>query len=135
MPHYSYRKTFTPGTDKESFEELEMPCYWGILTDLIISFPAGCHGLVHVHIDESIHQIFPTNSEEDYVLDDIDMKIPDEYELLPDTRKIYLRGYNEDDTYPHTIDICFTVKPFERYTPAEEALFRILRILERLVGR
>jgi len=133
LPHYSYRKTFQPGTTPEEAEELEMPCHWGILTDVRITFPPGCHGVCHVHVDEALHQIFPTNPEDDYALDGYTVLIDDEYELLPDTRMLYLRGYNTG-TYQHTIDVSFTVKPYERYTPLEQALFRLIKIMERLMG-
>jgi len=133
MPHYSYTKTFTAGGSKDKPEELEMPCHWGILTDVTITFPAGCHGVCHVHIDESLHQIFPTNPEDDYALDDVTLPINDEYELLDATRKIYMRGYNTG-VYDHRITVTFRVKMPERYTPLEEALFRLIKILERLIG-
>ena len=133
MPHYSYTKIFTAGTTKSEQEELEMPCHWGILTDVTITFPAGCHGVTHVHVDESLHQIFPTNPDEDYALDDHTLLIEDEYELLPATRKIYLRGYNLG-TYEHKISVTFRVRMPERYTPLEEALFKLIKILERIMG-
>lgn len=118
MPHYSYVKTFAPGKSKDQPEELEMPCHWGIITDVTITFPPGCHGYCHVHIDESLHQIFPTNPEADYALNAYTLEIRDEYLLLPGTRKIHLRGYNEG-TYPHTISVTFKIKAPELYTLAE----------------
>jgi len=131
MPHYSYEYTFEEGHSKQSQESLEMPCAWGTLTDVNISFPAGCHGVVHVHIDQELHQIFPTNAEADYALDDYTLPITDEYELIEATRKIYLRGYNEG-CYPHKISVSFTVVPFERTTPVEEVLLKILSVLQRI---
>jgi hypothetical protein len=131
MPHYSYDYTFEEGHSKETQESLEMPCAWGTLTDVNISFPAGCHGVVHVHIDQELHQIFPTNAEADYALDDFTLSIKDEYELIEGTRKIYLIGWNEG-TYPHKISVSFTVVPFERMTAAEQAILEILRVIKRI---
>jgi len=132
MPHYSYEKTFTPGTTKSRQEELEMPCPWGILTDVVLSFRYGPDRLTHVHIDEALHQIFPTNPDETYAFDGYTLTISDRYELLPATRKIYLRGWNEG-IYPHTVAICFRVELPERYTPAEQAIIRLAQLWEQVI--
>lgn len=134
MPHYSYEKTFSAGTDANSQEEKEMKCAEGILTDLAISFPAGCHGVVHVHIDEALHQIFPTNAESNYALDDFTLPINDRYQLGTGTRKIILKGWNEG-TYNHTIRIAFKIETPTQLNKAEQALYYILELLERIFGR
>lgn len=133
MPHYSYTKTFTAGKSKTSEEELVCPCIWGIVTDVTITFPAGCHGYCHVHLDDGPHKMFPTNPESDYALDDWTLHIDDEYELEKDSTKIYLRGYNTG-TYNHTITVTFRVKLPERYTPLEKALFKLIDIMQKLLG-
>jgi len=132
VPHYSYEKTFTPGATRETEEELEMPCHWGILCDIVLSFRSGTDRKTHVHIDESIHQIFPTNAEESYAFDGYTLPITDEYELLPGTRTIYLRGWNEG-TYPHTVAVAFRIKMPERLTKTEEALTKILKLWQRVL--
>lgn len=110
-----------------------MKCHWGILTDVAITFAPGCHRVVHVHIDEALHQIFPTNPEADYRGDGYTLEIRDEYELPPGTTKIHLRGYNVG-IYEHEITVSFRIKLPERYTPMETALFRLIKILERMLG-
>ncbi len=134
MPNYSYEKTFTAGKDATSQEKVEMPCAWGVLKDVTISFPAGCHGYMHVHIDDELHQIFPTNAEATYSLDNFTLHITDTYVLPDKKRKIYLRGWNEG-AYEHTISVTFTVTPYEEYNPVERVLLKILNILERLFGK
>lgn len=131
MPHYSYEYTFEEGHTKETEEYLEMPCAWGTLTDMTITWADGCHGVVHVHIDQELHQIFPTNAEADYAMDGYTLLITDEYTLIEGTRKIYLRGWNEG-IYPHKISVSFTVVPFERTTPVEDVLLKILSVLQRI---
>jgi len=129
LPHYSYEYEFPPNGNKEEQEELEMPCPWGILTDVVLAFRFGTDRKTHVHIDEVLHQIFPTNPEETYAYDGYTLTISDKYELLRDTRKIYLRGWNEG-TYPHTISVAFKIEIPERYTPAEEAVIRLANLWE-----
>lgn len=131
MPHYSYEYTFEAGTSITEQEELEMPCAWGILTNVLIAFAAGCHGVVHVHLDESLHQIFPTNPNGQYAFDNVTVPIHDKYELLPATRKIYLRGWNEG-TYDHTIRVSFEIEPAEPVSAVDKATLSIAELLKRV---
>jgi hypothetical protein len=132
MPHYSYEKTFTAEGSVNAPEELEMPCAWGILTDVVIAFRFGTDRTTHVHIDDALHQIFPTNPKETYAFEGYTLTITDKYELLPDTRKIYLRGWNEG-TYPHTIAVAFKVELPERFTPAENAIIKLAKLWEQAI--
>ena len=119
--HYSYEMTFTAGTDKTTQEKLEMPCAWGVLTNVVISFAAGCHGKVHVHIDEGLHQVFPTNPSGDYAFDDYVLEIRDKYLLSTGTRKIVLKGWNEG-VYDHLIHVAFEVEPSEAMSATDQAI-------------
>lgn len=132
MPHYSYRKTFTSGKSEDAQEELEMPCHWGILTDVTITFPDGCHEVVHVHIDDGLHQIFPTNPEANYALNGYTLPIKGEYLLLPSKRKIFLRGWNAG-VYDHTISVTFRIRIEKRLTKTEELLKKIYELWERVI--
>ncbi len=114
-------------------EELEMKCCWGTVKDVTITFPAGCHNVCHAHIDDELHQMFPTNPEGDYALNDVTLPIDDEYGLLADKVKIYLRGYNTG-IFNHEISVTFKVIPPSVFTPIETILLRILKILERVTG-
>ena len=134
MPHYSYEKTFKAGTSEDDQEELEMKCHWGVLFDVTISWRSGTDRQCHVHIDESIHQIYPTNPEGNYAYDGYTLSIRDEYELLPGTRKIYLRGWNTG-SHPHTIAVAFRIRMPARLTKTEELLDRLLGLFELVIGR
>lgn len=134
MPHYSYEKTFSAGHNSKSQESLEMKCAEGVLTDVAISFPAGCHGVVHVHLDEELHQIFPTNAEQTYALDDFTLPINDRYQLGIGTRKIIFKGWNEG-IYDHTIRCAFRIVTPDQLTVAEQVLLSIYNLLSRIFFR
>ncbi len=134
MPNYSYSKTFVIGTDKDSPEQLEMPCHWGTLRETTISFPDGCHGVAHVHVDDGLHQIYPTNPEETYALDGFTLIITDRYKIMEGTSKLWLRGYNKG-IYPHTVKVTLTIEVDYVPNPAEEAILGIFKLLRRLFGR
>ena len=133
MPHYSYEKTFTAGTDRASEEELEMLCHWGILCEVVISFPWGAMRQCHVHIDDGLHQVFPTNPEEAYAFNGFNLDIEDEYEIEQGVSKLYLRGWNEG-SYDHTIRVAFRIRLPERLSRTDQLLEKILGMWERLLG-
>jgi hypothetical protein len=133
LPDYSYSKQFTAGTDETSQEELEMPCHWGTITRLRIHFPNGCHGVCHVHIDQELHQVYPTNPEGDYALNGVTVVIDDRYKIPKDVRKLCLKGYNLGQ-YPHTISVSFTVESDYIPNPAEQAIMNIYNLLKRIFG-
>lgn len=134
LPHYSYEKTFSAGTTEDDQEELEMPCAWGILCDVDIAFRHGTDRKCKVHIDDGLHQAFPTNPEANYAFDGFTLHIADEYELPSGTRKIYLRGWNEG-VHPHTVAVSFRVKLPQRLTKTEQALVEILQYFQLLLGQ
>jgi len=133
VPDYSYSKTFAVGTDKTSEEELEMLCHWGTVKETAIHFPDGCHGVIHVHIDDGLHQVYPTNPEADYALDGFTRIIRDRYKLMPGTKKLILKGYNLG-IYPHTIKVMFTVEVDYIPNPAEQAMIGIYNLLKKIFG-
>lgn len=135
MPHYSYSKTFTHGKSITSQEKLEMPCIWGVLTDVVIHFPAGCFALVHVGAYDGLHQVFPTNPNGKYALDDYTLHIEDEYEMESGKSKLILKGWNEDEEFDHTIKVSFRIVPYELYSPVYKVLAKILSVLERVFGK
>lgn len=133
MPHYSYEKSFKAGTTRAEEETLEMPCHWGILCDIDISFRFGTDRQTYVHLDDKLHQMFPTNPKGDYAFDGYTLHIKDEFELEKGTRKIYLKGWNTG-SYAHTVAVAFRIKMPERLSVTEKALWRLVDIWERLTG-
>lgn len=133
MPHYSYELEIPAGTAKTKEVELEMPCAWGILHDVVISFRSGTDRLAHVHVDDSLHQIFPTNANGDYAFDGYALLVSSRYVLLAGTRKIYLRGWNTGD-YPHTVAVSFAVTDEEELLATEGALEKLVEIWEKITG-
>ena len=132
MPHYSYEHTFIAGGDKAHQEEEEMECSQGILKNVMIAFAAGCHGVVHIHIDETLHQIFPTNPNGTYKFNDVAVIIYSPYVLLPSTRKIYLRGWNEG-IYNHTIYLSFEIEPAEKVSAVDKAILEMAKIIKEVL--
>lgn len=75
----------------------------GIIHLIEISFPAGCKGLVGIAICNTLHQIFPTTPDEWFTDDNVVLSYRENYEIKSDESKLFIRAYNEDEKYVHTI--------------------------------
>lgn len=111
-----------------------MPCHWGTIKKATISFPDGCHGVCHVHIDAGLHQIYPTNPEGDYALDGFTLVIEDPFKIADGVKKLQLRGYNKG-IYEHEIKVTFTIEVDYIPNVVEEAILGIYNLLKRIFGR
>ena len=86
----------------------------GEIQELRIDFPTGCAGLAHVRLFDLGKQIYPSNLGGYYRGDGVVFLIRDRYPLVEYVQEVRLEGYNEDDTYSHTVTVGMTVLPSEK---------------------
>jgi len=92
--------------------------YWlslprGIVTQVHIKYPAGCHGMVRVRLFQEALQLIPL-SEDEWVTGDDEAVITETYaELLDKPYKLRLVICSPDTIYPHTITVRINVQPEE----------------------
>ena len=103
----------------------------GVIHKIQIVFPAGCSGLVHVAIYDGGHPIAPSTAGQYYRGDDEVVDFPEFYEIKGGTRYLQIIGWNEDDTYDHTIMVRIFILPRWAIMPAgaAEGLIHALRSL------
>jgi hypothetical protein len=75
----------------------------GTIHKIDLVFPAGCAGLAGLRIVQGIHQIFPSNSGQWFIGDDINITFPENYLLYTPPYYLELQAYNLDDLYSHTL--------------------------------
>jgi len=100
----------------------------GVITYWWVGFPPGCAGLAHVAIYEFEHQILPRGEDQDIYWDGYIYSVPDHYEMVDEPYQIEVRGWNEDDSYPHTITVGVALEEIPEVT-TESLLERLLRAL------
>ena len=98
----------TPESDPVTVE-FKVPA--GMITRVRIMIPEGCFGLVHVRIMHYEYQVWPSNPGEWYEGDGVQIEFDESYRLEEDWNPIRIEGYNEDDTYDHTIRVGLSVQP------------------------
>ena len=110
--------TFSSGGSKTNQTVATLKCAKGIIHKIEIVFPSGCFGLVHTQIFHASHPIAPTTPGQNYAGDDEIINIPEFHPLGRELNIITIKGWNEDDTYDHTIRFRIYVLPKEVLLPA-----------------
>jgi len=83
----------------------------GTITRCEVVFPTGCVGLVFIHIDDRLHQVWPKNP--DYQLSGNGGIIAsiDEYPIKEPPLSLDFYGWNTDEIYDHTITVRLQIVP------------------------
>ena len=106
-------KVVVDGTASTSMKLCE-----GAITRTFIQFPSGCAGLAWVQIWLNGHQLVPWERGEWLRGDDHIIFDNSRYPVTGPPRLLTIYGYNEDETYPHTVQVGVEVS-------APEALFEL----------
>ena len=117
---FAYPITILPNiTAAAPKREITKVCY-GVLKQVSAYFPWGCAGLVGIRIIHYEHQLYPTNPDEWFTGNEIEIKFSCEYLILQGWNDFKIEGYNEDDFYTHTPIITLNVLPItSMYLPGE----------------
>lgn len=83
----------------------------GDLVKVSIYFPWGCAGYVGIRILHYEHQLYPTNLDEWFIGNEIQIEFECAYPIREGRNQFYVESYNEDDFYPHTPIVSFDVMP------------------------
>jgi len=119
--------TIPPNTPKEDpqIETIKLPYGW--IKEVMIYFPWGCAGMVHVTIWHDEHQVWPSNPDTSYSGNDILIEFPENYRLPEAWNRFSVRGWSPNTKYKHTPIIRLTVLE-EEVPPWAKRLFgRLLR--------
>lgn len=98
----------------------------GTIVRCEVVFPNGCCGLVYVHINQALHQVYPKNPDYQYRGNGETIIASDEYEIREEPYQLEFYGWNTDDTYNHTITVRLQL------VPAKEILHRVVGGLSRI---
>jgi len=106
MPAYSYRITTNKLEEKKTTVKLK----GDYLTKVIIRFPPGPMGLLHVRIYYGEMQIFPEEKDTDFADDDLAIEWEEFWELPEHPCPLTIWTKNEDEVYEHTVHIYLFTK-------------------------
>lgn len=119
------------GQEKGDPASATMTLCEGTITRSFIQFPSGCAGLVWAQIWLNGHQLIPWERGEWLRGDDHIIPDNSRYPVTGPPRVLTIYGYNEDETYPHTIQVGVEVAAPEAVfgLPPPEELLQELGLL------
>ena len=83
----------------------------GIITKIMVRPRPGHAALAHLVILHREHQIAPSTEGMDLHGDAFPIDWEEYYESYHEPYELKLKGWNEDDTYPHTFDVYVAILP------------------------
>jgi hypothetical protein len=100
---YEQRITILPNTTEVIPVTETLNVHPGILKRVQIVFPPGCCGLAHLQVKYLDRIVYPANINSDISGDGESIEFEEDIILNDVPFEFTLVGWNEDDTYPHTI--------------------------------
>ena len=108
---YTWNFTLPYGKDATDKTKQILGLERGTITRCEVVFPSGCCGLVYVHINRALHQVYPKNPDYQYTGNGETIVAGDEYEIKEEPFELEFYGWNTDDTYNHTVTIRIQLVP------------------------
>lgn len=103
--------TIPKNTTATSPEEVILKIAHGIITEFKVRPRPGHAALAHLVILHHEHQIAPSTENMDFAGDTFPIDWKEYYESYQPPYELKLKGWNTDDTYPHTFDVFVAVLP------------------------
>ena len=128
---YSKQITISAGTSETNSQKSYFKINKGVITNIWITFPDGCAGLVKLRIYHEGHPFVPVNKDNFIRGNGYTFEFPVMYEITDEPMTLTVETWNEDETYSHTIDILFLILPKSVVMPvgATEGILESLKSL------
>lgn len=127
---YVYDLTIPANTAQMAPVELELPAIEGVIHQFEVGFPKGCAGLVHAMVRRGVHQVWPSNPDSDYNWDNHVYETREHLRMLRRSAPLVLQGWNEDDTFPHTVTFRFGILPASILEAAPESVSWLKKLVK-----
>lgn len=103
--------TIPKNTTKAIPTEVILKIAHGIITKIMVRPRPGHTALAHLVILHHEHQIAPSTENMDFSGDTFPIDWEEYYESYQPPYELKLKGWNTDDTYPHTFDVFVAILP------------------------
>jgi len=131
---YSKHITFLADKTEAEATKTYIKVNRGMIYYFWITFPPGCAGLVKFRIYHQGHPFLPVNANDYLRGDNVTFQFPSFQEIKESPEILTIEGWNEDEQYPHTVDIVFLVLP-KKYIMPVGATEGIMESLSNLIIR
>ena len=128
---WAWAVTIPKNTSASGAVEQRLKVSKGVLIDLPIFFPAGCHGLVKVRIFKGNHQLVPKNTSDWLTGDDESVPTEKYYELKEAPYELTFKGCSPNTSYAHDVTVRVTIVP-DWVASALPLINLIAKLLQRM---
>lgn len=108
---YSRQIKFTHGKTEAEATKTPIKVNKGVIYQVWVDFPPGCAGLVKLRVYHEGHPFLPVNKDNYLRGNAYVYKLPVYHEVRESPSILIVEGWNEDDTYDHTIQVVFSIIP------------------------
>ena len=119
---YTASITTDANTAEGDKEDVILQVTSGLLWMMEVDFPPGCCGLLHVQVFDGLYQVLPASPGESLHGDNVTVRFDDLYFKQAAPFELHIRTWNEDDTWPHSIQLrvgeAASRAEMSRYMPA-----------------
>ena len=111
-------KISTPANTAESAKQkTTLKVAHGIVTQIDVQFPPGPTGLLHLHINNALHQVWPFNAGEDFASHNVNITFREFIPVLVEPYEFQAFTWNIDDTFAHLLIIRIGILPVNVAAP------------------
>ncbi len=108
---YNFDITTPANTPATAKKETTLKLARGVIHQIDIVFPPGPAALLHVTINDALHQRWPTNSDKDFASDDDAISFREFLELKEEPFLLTAWTWNESTDYAHSVLIRIGLLP------------------------
>ena len=117
---YAWNITLPKGKDTTAKTKRVLYLEKGTITRFELTFPMGCCGLVYVHVNDALYQVYPKDASYQFTGNGQTIVSSDEFEIKEEPYQLNFYGWNEDEKYDHTVTVRIQL------VPAKEIIRRVI---------
>jgi len=102
---YRWNISTPKNTLATSKQKTTLKVAYGIVHQIEIQFPPGPTGLLHLQINDALHQVWPINPEGDFASHNVNISFREFIPVLTEPYEFQAYTWNTDDTYAHIVII------------------------------
>lgn len=102
---YRFGITTPANTAEANKQKTLLKLCQGVIHQIDITFPAGPAGLLKMHINRGLYQVWPNTASQVFAADDTTISFREHFELNNSPFELEAWTWNLDDTYEHDIII------------------------------
>ncbi len=114
---YRFGITTPANTASTAKKETRLKIASGIVHQIDIRFPPGPQGLLHIHINDALHQVWPINPDEDFAAAGEVISFREFIPILTEPYELQAFTWNEDDTHEHLVIVRLGILPLNVIAP------------------